>query len=81
MQVSCVDSVGFDELSEKKIPHMAEKQGGSAVYSEMVSLVAFLIYFLPEANNISHVRRFTHGPVTWASMKSPITSRCIHNGL
>ena len=41
MQVSCVGGVDFDELSEKKIPHMAEGQGGSAVYSEMVSLGFF----------------------------------------
>jgi hypothetical protein len=44
VQVSCVDDVGFDELNEKKIPHMAEKYGGSVVYSEMVSLVAFFGY-------------------------------------
>lgn len=49
MHVSCVDGVGFDELNEKKIPHMAEKQDGSVVYSEMVSLVAFLDILMPKA--------------------------------
>lgn len=49
MHVSCVDGVGADELNEKKIPHMVEEQGGSVVYSEMVSLVAFLDILIPEA--------------------------------